>query len=168
MLKTALPNNNPWYRHPFVWLLITFPLTAVIAGFYTFYVAVHTNDGLVADDYYEQGKEINQDLHRDQAASARGMEAQIMLGSNRQSLRVLLNQPVTGTLKLKLMHPTRAGFDQSTQLSAQGPNMWVATLPKPLEQSTWQVELSDSTDKWRLYAEWQIQPDQVLTLIPNG
>lgn len=166
-MKNTPPDNKPWYHHPFVWLLIALPLSAVIGGFVTFYIAAHTDDGLVADDYYQRGKEINKDLHRDQAASARKLGAQILLGEDRRTLRILLNQPVTGALQLKLMHPTRAGFDQSAKLSPQGPQMWVATLPQPLEQSAWQVELSDTAGQWRLSGAWKVQPDQALSLLPQ-
>lgn len=166
-MKNAVPENKPWYRHPFVWLLIALPLSAVIGGFVTLYIAARTNDGLVSDDYYQRGKEINKDLHRDEAASAQNLHAQMLLGSDMRTLRVLLNQPVSGELQLKLMHPTRAGFDQSTKLSPQGPQMWTSTLPQPLAQSAWQVELSDTAGQWRLYGAWKVQPDQALSLSPD-
>ncbi|MDR3412881.1 MAG: FixH family protein [Formivibrio sp.] len=163
MKNSDIP-SKPWYCYPFVWLLIALPLSAVIASFISFFLAVHTDDGLVADDYYVRGQEINLDIHRDQTARARGISAQILLGDNQRTLRVLLNQPVTGTLQLKFMHPTRAGFDQTAELTPQGAQMWVANLPQPLKQSTWQVELSDTNGQWRLYGEWTIQPDQALIL----
>mgnify|MGYP003538149290 CR=1 FL=1 len=34
-MEKKMKSINPWYREPFVWLLIAFPLTAVVAGFIT-------------------------------------------------------------------------------------------------------------------------------------
>ena len=52
----------PWYRVPFVWLLISVPATSVVLGAIMITLAVLTDDGLVIDDYYQHGKHINQVL----------------------------------------------------------------------------------------------------------
>lgn len=160
--------SQAWYRHPFVWLLIALPASAVIAGLITFYIAAHTEDGLVIDDYYQRGKEINQDISRDQIAQERKLGAQIFLSDDKRSIRVLLNQPVKAPMQISLIHPTRSGFDQDAKLTAQGPQLLIATLPKPLELSSWHVELGDTSGEWRLRGTWKIKPDQALNLAPQG
>ena len=52
---TSQPDKKPWHRQPWVWLLIALPMTAVIGGMVTIYIAVTTSDGLVVDDYYKRG-----------------------------------------------------------------------------------------------------------------
>ena len=64
--------SEPWYRHRWPWLLMSGPAIVVVAGFYTAYLAVRTDDGVVADDYYKRGLEVNQELRRGQAAAALG------------------------------------------------------------------------------------------------
>ncbi len=54
--------RSVWYREPYVWLLIAIPACAVVAGFVTLALAIATDDGLVVDDYYWQGKQINRVL----------------------------------------------------------------------------------------------------------
>ena len=54
--------KKPWYREPWVWLMIALPASAVVGGIITIYLAVSTSDGLVVDDYYKRGKAINLDL----------------------------------------------------------------------------------------------------------
>lgn len=31
--------NKPWYKHPWVWFMLSLPASAVIAGLYTVYIA---------------------------------------------------------------------------------------------------------------------------------
>ena len=76
--------TRAWYREPLVWLLISFPLTAVIAGFFTLYLAIISKDGLVVDDYYQRGKEINMSLARDRAAARHGLHASVTLDATKQ------------------------------------------------------------------------------------
>ena len=167
MNKTATA-GLAWYRYPFVWLLIALPASAVVAGLTTFYIAAHTEDGLVIDDYYQRGKEINQDISRDHVAQERKLGAQIFLSEDKRSIRVLLNQPVNAPMLLSLIHPTRSGFDQATKLTAQSPQVLIATLAKPLDLSSWHVELGDTSGEWRLRGTWKIKPDQALNLSPQG
>ena len=70
-----MSNGVRWYREPFVWLLIAFPATAVIVGFTLLGLAIYSDDGMVEDDYYRKGKEINRVLARDQAAAKHGLES---------------------------------------------------------------------------------------------
>jgi hypothetical protein len=65
-------DTKPWHRQPWVWLLIALPMSAVIGGMVTLYIAVTTSDGLVVDDYYRRGKAINLDLARDRALRIAG------------------------------------------------------------------------------------------------
>lgn len=166
MIKTNTA-AQPWYRYPFVWLLIALPASAVIGGFITFWIAARTHDGLVTDDYYKRGNEINQDLHRDHAARAMGIHARVMLGQDRQTLRIIFDQPITDPLQIRLMHPTRAGLDQTADLALLSPQMHLATLAQALDQPNWLIEIADTQGKWRLRSEWKIESDQALQLKPD-
>ena len=59
MMVINMADTKRWYAEPWVWLLIALPMTAVIGGMITIYLAVTTSDGLVVDDYYKRGKAIN-------------------------------------------------------------------------------------------------------------
>lgn len=56
------PENQPWWRHGHVWLLIAGPAAVVVAGVLTVWIAVLNPDPVVADDYYRRGIEINKTL----------------------------------------------------------------------------------------------------------
>lgn len=50
------------FKDKWPWLLAIPPAAAVIGGIAVLYLAITTNDGLVADDYYRRGVTINQSL----------------------------------------------------------------------------------------------------------
>lgn len=53
---------KPWWKYGYVWMFIAGPAAVVIAGFYTFWLAVTVPDPVVAEDYYQQGIDINKTL----------------------------------------------------------------------------------------------------------
>lgn len=155
----------PWYRHRWPWLLMSGPLIVVLAGFVTLVLAIRSNDGLVADDYYKQGLTINQTTARDQAAVRAGLQAQVMQGG--QTLRVMLkgNPEVVlpETLVLRIMHPTRSGEDQVLKLQRQAPGLYSAQSGRVLA-GRWQVSVEDEERQWRLIGEWTLEQAPVLQL----
>ena len=128
---TSQPDKKPWHRQPWVWLLIALPMTAVIGGMVTIYIAVTTSDGLVVDDYYKRGKAINMDLARDRAASTHQLQARLAI--DLQYRQVTLNlqaqgYELPGTVALALLHPTRAGHDQAVQLQMVDAGRYTGTV----------------------------------------
>jgi hypothetical protein len=150
---TAVP--NPWYREPWPWLLMSGPAVVVVAGFITLYLAVSGQDGLVVDDYYKQGKAINQALHRDDVARQAGLTAIVSFDQAQDRVRVTVKQAdgsrLTGPLTLSLVHATRSGFDNVVNLSPTE-NGYVGKLPA-LRTGKWNVLLEDKEKQWRLQQE---------------
>ncbi len=54
------PQNRPWYREPWPWVIIAIPLAAVIMGITTLYLAVSNPDYLVIDE--QKYKEIKSEF----------------------------------------------------------------------------------------------------------
>ncbi len=148
-MKTT--NTEPWYRVPFVWLVVILPLTAVVASFITLALAIRSNDGLVEDDYYDRGMEINRVLDRDRAAAAQGLESRLVLDDAHHELRVSLHarrpEALPENVKLKLMHATRAGFDKTLIMPRQADGTYRAPLPE-FVPGHWDVQLT--AQNWRL------------------
>jgi len=141
---------QPWYREPWPWILMAGPAIVVVAGFVTAWLAVRSDDGLVADDYYKQGLAINQTLGRSDAAERLGAQAELRLVDGR--VRVFLeNAPVRGTLALRLVHPTRSGMDQSVAMAMLRPGEYEGQL-QALLPGRWHVVLEDRD--WRLAGDW--------------
>jgi uncharacterized protein len=142
---------KPWYQEPWPWLLMAGPAVVVVAGFATLYLAVASEDGLVVDDYYRQGLAINATLAREERARSLGLNATLVLSPHRNGVQVSL-EGVSGLpsrLRLRLVHPTRAGQDQSVTL-VFGPAATYAAALRPVEPGTWHVVVEDEVAGWRL------------------
>lgn len=139
----------PWHREPLVWLVIAFPLAAVIGGLATLAIAIHSWDGLVVDDYYKKGLEINKVLARDDAAIAAGFEAKVLLDADRVAIILSSTHGTTppSGLKVSFIHATRAGLDRNLDLAREGQGHYSAPMT-PLPPGHWHVHIE--TPEWRI------------------
>jgi hypothetical protein len=166
MTTITMAETKRWYAEPWVWLLIALPMTAVIGGMITIYLAVTTSDGLVVDDYYKRGKTINMDLARDAAAAAHGLRAR--LDFDMDSRRLLLTLDSRDRLRppqvrFSLLHPTRPGSDQVILLQPTGPDVYAGTLQE-VQDGNWYLQLE--ADDWRLSGVLHRPRDSVVVLTP--
>ena len=145
------PMNDslPWYREPWPWLLMAGPAAVVVAGIYTMVLAVSTDDGLVAEDYYTQGLTINRQLARGNYAKERNIAARAEFSADR--VRVIMRSDATlpSALKLRIVHPTRAGEDREVMLVAAGGMEYSGRLPV-LSHEARRLVLEDSASTWRI------------------
>ncbi len=116
--------TTPWYRQRWPWLLMVPPLAAVIGGVITLVLAVRSNDGMVAADYYKRGLAINAELSRSQRATDLGLAADVQAaGENAgDSVYVRVSSamqkvPPEPALRIRLVHPGRSGADREAMLS---------------------------------------------------
>lgn len=146
--------NQPWFRNPMVWMVIFFPSLAVVGGIITIIIAVKTDDGLVVDDYYKKGLEINQVIKHDQMAQQMGISALVDANSETGELVVKLSSvkaiDLPSQLSFKLVHRTRAGLDQTTTVSRliDSPE-YRGYIKPPVIEGRWTIILS-SDDIWRI------------------
>ena len=161
-----ISDKLPWYRQPLVWMLIMLPATVVVASFITLYLAIDSDDGLVEDDYYQRGKEINRVLDRDHAAQRYGLQGRVLVDAAQGAihLRLSANAPIAPPrLNLKLLYATRAGLDRAITLTRDADGGYKAALPR-LAPGHWYLQLS--ADDWRLTGELHVPGDSVTVLSP--
>lgn len=159
--------KRPWHREPWVWLIIALPLSAVIGGIATIFIAVSTSDGLVVDDYYKRGKAINRDLARDRAAARHRLEATIAIAADGRRLTLRLqatDYSPPEALMLSLLHPTRKGQDQRIPLVRSEAGRYTGELDA-LAAGNWYVQLE--ADDWRLSGKLQMPLDAPAILSPQ-
>jgi uncharacterized protein len=148
------PKAARWFQDPFRWLLIAPPLTAVIAGGVTLWLAIASYDGLVVDDYYKQGLEINQVLARDELATALGVTAQSTWLPHTDGTGVLAvdwqgapHMLAPAALDIKLIYATRAGLDRDVRALPVAAGRFEVSL-SALPVGKWHVHIA--SDDWRL------------------
>jgi hypothetical protein len=159
-MPSPQPPGAPWYREPWPWLLAAGPAAAIVGGLFTLAIAVKTDDGLVADDYYKRGLAVNQVLSRE--ARARQLELRASVSFSAASVRVELEGALEPPpqLRLRLIHPTRSGKDQSIMLKAIAPGVYEGRLA-PLEGEMRRLVVEDAGASWRLAGTWSGRQEAV-------
>lgn len=166
MQATANEQRN-WRREPLVWLLIGIPLSAVIMGVVMLTLALQSWSGLVVDDYYKKGKQINLVLARDRLAHELGLAAALSLtDAGRVEIRFDPDVSVVpgDRIELRLVHATRPGLDQQLVFENNRLRLLQADLQLP-GSGRWNLFLQ--TPDWRLTGSLQHPQARSAWLRPN-
>ena len=159
--------QKPWYRVRMVWLIIGFPFVSVVMGMTILYFAITTYDGLVVDDYYQQGKNIDLTLHRDKAALAHGLESTLDIDYPHHLLKVRLKAAhlaeLPARIQVSFLHATRAGYDRVVILEQQRPGEYQTALPD-LVLGHWNLQIE--ADDWRLVGLMATPGETQLHILP--
>ena len=152
-MATNPTRPSPWYREPLVWMVVAIPAAAVVAGAVMLVLANTTWDGLVADDYYQRGLQINRSLARDAEAARLGLEADVSFPAPgvveaRLSSVGSGAPPAAGPrLDLRFARAGRAGADVEVAMHRGTGATWRGALPA-LPAGKWYAELGN--ERWRL------------------
>ncbi len=153
MIDTHKPEEKAWYQNPMVWMVIFFPAAAVVFGISTIFIAIESDDGLVVDDYYKKGLEINQVIDHDRKAKALGLSAitrvNAVNGQVNLKLSAKTDYQFPPQLTFKLIHRTIAGYDQVTTLKKTGSDEYQGFLKPPIVEGRWNIQVL-SKNNWRL------------------
>ena len=156
-----------WKQEPLVWLLIAIPSTAIVMGVVMITLAIQSWSGLVVDDYYRKGKQINLVLARDQFAHELGLVAGLSL-DNAGRVQIRFDPEVIvipgERIELRLVHTTRPGLDQDLVFENHQLHQFEAGLQLP-GPGRWNVFLQ--TADWRLTGSLQYPQDRQTRLTPN-
>lgn len=163
MRTTSTPSaplsQAPWYRHRWPWLLMIGPGWVLCAGVAIGYLAFSRPDAMVVDDYYAQGKAINQDLRRDREAAARAIVVALVYEEEGSGARLrgsigAMGQPLATRLHLRLVHPTQPAKDIALTVTADADGRFAVPLPR-LDATRWQIQVEGEQRDWRLAREWR-------------
>lgn len=159
---------TPWYKQGWPWFLIAFPAIAVIAGVITLWLAMSSWDGLVVDDYYQEGKAIEKTIARSVRAREMGLSAQVTIRSDeiRIALTAAEGVAIPPTLVVTVAHPTRGGQDQNLLLKRE--DGVFASPIEPLAAGRWLIQVEDESRTWRLNGTAYLPAETEVTLQPSG
>ena len=149
-------SQQPWYRHRWPWILISVPVISVILGAVLLTIAFNNPAILVVDNYYSEGRAINQSMAMDDAATERGITASLQLTD--AGFHATLSGSDDAALRLFVYHATDPERDQQFILLPDDRNGFrpasaeeEASLDAILRSNNiWYFELRGETDLWRL------------------
>ncbi|MFM1683486.1 FixH family protein [Aeromonas salmonicida] len=160
--------SQPWYRQFWPWFIIALPAAAVIAGISTAIIASKDGVNLVAEDYYKQGKEINQDLSKFDRSEALNIRIALEVNGNELILKPLSGEiPPRQALYLSLFHPTLAGMDSEHMVTADASGVYRLLLDQPLS-GKWHIRVDAFDHEWRLQETVQLPTTAPVELDPKG
>ncbi len=166
----TIEDSKPWHRQPLVWMVIAIPFSAVVMGAVMIYLALTTDDGLVADDYYKQGLAINEVIVRDRKAAELGLSAVVEMDNGKRLVVLRFNKggleeyPVR--LNLMLQHATRANSDTPVVLEHGLDDQYIGRLEAPVREGIWYFELNG--DGWKLEQRTRVEALTRLELTPSS
>ena len=156
----TMNGERPWYRQRWPWFLLAGPIIVVLAGFVSAYLALRSDDGVVAQDYYKRGLLINRELAKTERAS--GIGAAVSFDRD-GGVHVRLSGADTAPaqLRLRIAHPTREGLDRITLLTLSADGTYFGKI-MPVPTGRWLVTLD--TESWRMPSVEVMAPFNVLRL----
>lgn len=165
MTSTETTLTRPWYKEPMVWLVIAIPLSSVIYGTFFLIVSITTFDGMVVDDYYKVGKQINREFKRDRAALSHGLSAQVLVENKTVTVTTVSNQDYTDppALEISFIYSTRANIDKEIFVEQVSPGIYKGSIPE-LETGRWNVQIA--SDDWRLMGSMWAPDERKIYLKP--
>ncbi len=146
----------PWYRQVWFWMVVGPLLFIMMFCAITVSMAFHYSDDVVADNYYKEGRAINQVLEQDEQALALGLTANVRFDHTTNEVLVSIKNSKNLPKKILLFmdHPVKKNKDQHMVLQEIVPGEYRAELAARLEYS-WYLSLVPEVDvSRRKQANW--------------
>jgi len=140
-----------WYKEPWFWFVFFFPFISVVAGTSTFIVFQNNQPNMVSEDYYKDGKKINQDLTKYHEALARNITFNLKFDNG-----FAVFTPATGdmteneALNISFFHVTLAKHDISVLATASADGSYRVEIPADMLQGKWRVRAESFDHTWRI------------------
>lgn len=145
---------RPWYKQPWLWFLLSIPITSVVLSSIMVTVAVVGKDSLVSDNYYKDGMGINQTLEQDHLAQSLGLQPILSFNGTEVILELQASKDIIkqSFLTLKILHPTVSDEDIIIKLLPSNNNIFIGELPREIEGRRY-LDLYAFDNSWRLREE---------------
>ncbi len=159
-------SNTSWYKEPWMWLVVMLPVSSVIAGISTVFIAASTSDSLVVDNYYQTGLTINDNKQANEAAKKLGIHGQLIFTDENIQLQIAMNdineqQKLPEQLYLLLSHPTHQHKDLEVRLNKTSQNLYSAS-EKTSISGRYYMNLHPKNDAWLIQQQLVIDADKVI------
>jgi hypothetical protein len=159
-------DSKPWYKYPLLWMMLAIPFIAVVRGVWMIWISVETADGLVTDDYYKQGKAINEVLVRDKKAAELGLSAIIDFDITSKAINLQFNKGLLEyypqSLNLHIQHATREKNDITVLMHRGIGDRYIGHVKYRISKGIWYFGIGN--EEWKLNARTYVQPTNTINL----
>lgn len=160
-------NNQPWYKNGMVWLAFSPAIAGVFTGLSLLIIGSINYDGTVNENYYKEGRVINQTFEQDRVAERKGLKANLNFAQGKLNMNLsgeLAKYP--DQLVVLMENPTRSSLDFSVPVQHLGSGDYLGNLPQKVVYD-WDVKLYGPQKEWRLYGRGHFPLQQPLDLLPS-
>lgn len=158
--------HDPWYKQFWPWFFIVVPFITLIMGGLMLYLAISTQDSLVVDDYYKEGRAINASIAREQEAKVRNISTSLQIKDGTVLLRFVSGVPAQGTaIRLSLYHTTLASRDISVLLARDANGVYRGFIEQDIN-GKWRVTIEPVDLLWKLQTVLFLPSKKPITIKP--
>jgi hypothetical protein len=158
--------NRPWYKEFWPWFLIAVPVATLIMGGVLLKLAISTEDSLVVDDYYKEGKAINATLDKQAIAKKKNITTDLTIKDGSVALEFHSGIPQEGNaVKLSFYHVTLQERDVSVLLSRDANGIYRGFIEQNLD-GKWRVSLTPFDESWKIQKTLQLPYSGVIKFNP--
>ncbi len=160
--------HRPWYKEPWLWLVIALPVASVIAGVSTVIIAYRAADDLVVDDYYKVGISINKNIESEQKAKSLGINGRLFFSGEKVQLQLnalsISETILPSKIMLELFHPTLQEKDLRVELTRTGSGLYTASFSNSGVAGRRYLRITPMGNLWNLKQDVQIEIGQPVTV----
>ena len=160
------PSPSAWYKQFWPWFLITIPVISIILSVTMLNLAINTENSMVVDDYYKEGKAINLQLEKVQEAKARNIVTELFTRGKNISVEFLSGRPSSGeALKLSFSHATLESKDFEVLLAQDANGIYRASMEHELT-GKWNITLTPLGQEWKISQSLSFPRSQAIMFKP--
>lgn len=155
-MNSAIESKSRCWNEPMVWLITALPLSAVIGGVLTVWLATENADSLVAEAHIKEGLAVRQLADLDRKAEELGIGA--TLTAENGKLTVSLDGDIETPPKrllLTLSHPTAPGHDMIVILEPDHESLVYSAAFATMPEGKRHLALSSGDNSWRITGDWE-------------
>jgi len=154
MQSVAPTKSRVWYKEPYVWMLIAFPLSSIIVCSILLTYSINTKDTLVRDNYYKDGMAMNQEFKWDNKARNMDIRVAFTVKDNIATLDILNSRlDMPSTLLLKFSHPTLQGKDRDSLLQLKPGSKAYQGFIDSVQDGKYYIQVECLEQSWRIRGE---------------
>jgi hypothetical protein len=142
--------QKAWYKQFWPWFLIVLPLTSMVLSFSMLNLAFNSEDSMVIDDYYKEGRGINLKIQKLQQAKILNISTKVQVFADYVEVVFITSALENGeAITLDFFHSTQKFKDFSVTLLRDANGIYRAPLTRDV-LGKWKLSLHPFDNNWKI------------------